>query len=152
MPPYTMTMFSNEKHPPALPCASPLSVPYPHPPVSPRPRVTTGYTNRSGKVSASRSSKKATRSGFLAQRHRVQHAPSQRCATPSPICQPTARSLMTDFAYLHPRALHTSGRLMVEMRTRWPDESVLMFFAFDILHQDGVDLRSALAHRTETRF
>src|SRR5262245_18365211 len=33
-------------------------------------------------------------------------------------------------------------RLMVEMRTRWPDESVLMFYVFDILHQDCVDLRN----------
>jgi len=27
------------------------------------------------------------------------------------------------------------------MRTRWPDEGQLMFLAFDLLHQDGVDLR-----------
>jgi len=32
-------------------------------------------------------------------------------------------------------------RLMVEMRTRAPDESQLMFLVFDILHPDGVDLR-----------
>ena len=32
-------------------------------------------------------------------------------------------------------------RLMAEMRTRAPDESQLMFLVFDILHQDGVDLR-----------
>jgi len=30
---------------------------------------------------------------------------------------------------------------MCTMRTRWPDETALMFFAFDVLHQDGVDLR-----------
>ena len=30
---------------------------------------------------------------------------------------------------------------MREMRTNHPDESVLMFVAFDILFQDGVDLR-----------
>ena len=33
-------------------------------------------------------------------------------------------------------------RLMHQMRTRWPDESQLVFLAFDLLHQDGVDLRS----------
>jgi hypothetical protein len=27
------------------------------------------------------------------------------------------------------------------MRTRWPGESDLVFMAFDLLHQDGVDLR-----------
>ena len=27
------------------------------------------------------------------------------------------------------------------MRTRWPDETDRMYFAFDLLHQDGVDLR-----------
>ena len=31
--------------------------------------------------------------------------------------------------------------LMPEMRTGHPDESQLMFLAFDLLHQDGVDLR-----------
>src|SRR5262249_51732160 len=30
---------------------------------------------------------------------------------------------------------------MREMRTRWPDETSSAFFAFDLLHQDGVDLR-----------
>lgn len=32
-------------------------------------------------------------------------------------------------------------RLMREMRTKHPDESQLMFLVFDLLHQDGVDLR-----------
>ena len=32
-------------------------------------------------------------------------------------------------------------RLMHQMRTKQPDESQLMFLAFDLLHQDGVDLR-----------
>ena len=31
--------------------------------------------------------------------------------------------------------------LLSTMRTRWPDETALMFFPFDLLHQDGVDLR-----------
>ena len=33
-------------------------------------------------------------------------------------------------------------RLMPQMRTSHPDESQLMFMAFDLLHQDGVDLRA----------
>jgi len=32
-------------------------------------------------------------------------------------------------------------KLMARMRTSHPDEAQLMFIAFDILHQDGVDLR-----------
>ncbi len=32
-------------------------------------------------------------------------------------------------------------RLMAQMRTSHPDESQLMFLVFDLLHQDGVDLR-----------
>jgi bifunctional non-homologous end joining protein LigD len=32
-------------------------------------------------------------------------------------------------------------RLMAEMRTRRPDEEQLVFMVFDLLHQDGVDLR-----------
>jgi bifunctional non-homologous end joining protein LigD len=33
-------------------------------------------------------------------------------------------------------------QLMSQMRSRWPDESRLMFLAFDRLHQDSADLRS----------
>jgi len=33
-------------------------------------------------------------------------------------------------------------QLMWQMRARWPDESRLMFLAFDLLHLDGWDLRS----------
>jgi ATP-dependent DNA ligase len=32
-------------------------------------------------------------------------------------------------------------KLMAQMRTSHPDEAQLMFMAFDLLHQDGVDLR-----------
>jgi hypothetical protein len=34
-----------------------------------------------------------------------------------------------------------SYRLMHQMRMRWPDEASLMFLAFELLHQDAVDLR-----------
>ena len=30
---------------------------------------------------------------------------------------------------------------MAEMRSKWPDESALMFMVFDLLHHDDVDLR-----------
>jgi ATP-dependent DNA ligase len=32
-------------------------------------------------------------------------------------------------------------RLMHQMRTRWPEEGLLVFLALDLLHQDGVDVR-----------
>jgi bifunctional non-homologous end joining protein LigD len=32
-------------------------------------------------------------------------------------------------------------RLMAEMRTKWPDQDQLVLIMFDLLHQDGVDLR-----------
>jgi hypothetical protein len=38
---------------------------------------------------------------------------------------------------------------MGEMRKGRPDELPLMFFAFDLLHQDGVDLRASTALRAE---
>jgi bifunctional non-homologous end joining protein LigD len=38
--------------------------------------------------------------------------------------------------------------LMSQMRSSWPDEERLVFFAFDLLHQDGVDLQGlALSER-----
>ena len=30
-------------------------------------------------------------------------------------------------------------RLMTQMRTRWPEQKLLVFLAFDLLQQDGVD-------------
>jgi bifunctional non-homologous end joining protein LigD len=32
-------------------------------------------------------------------------------------------------------------RLMAEMRTKWPDQDQLVLIMFDLLHQDGIDLR-----------
>ena len=34
------------------------------------------------------------------------------------------------------------NKLMHRMRTRWPEEGLLVFQAFDFLHQNGVGLRS----------
>jgi hypothetical protein len=40
---------------------------------------------------------------------------------------------------------------MHQMRTRWPEEELLVFLAFDLLHRDGVDLRSlSSANATST--
>jgi ATP dependent DNA ligase domain len=50
----------------------------------------------------------------------------------------TARSLMSRAA---PRARRIFYRPMEQMRTSHPDEGQLVFLAFDLLHQDGVDLR-----------
>jgi bifunctional non-homologous end joining protein LigD len=59
------------------------------------------------------------------------------------------------FAHLPTRAAVLDGELCLidatgqsnfrelhdQMRTRWPGEDDLVFMAFDLLHQDGVDLR-----------
>lgn len=42
------------------------------------------------------------------------------------------------------------ARLHVNMRSRWPGEDDLMFFAFDLLHQDGVDPQGAPALGAQT--
>ena len=47
-----------------------------------------------------------------------------------------------ELCLLDPRGGAHFYQLMAQMRTRWPDESQLVFLAFDLLHQDDVDLRS----------
>jgi ATP dependent DNA ligase domain len=47
-----------------------------------------------------------------------------------------------ELVLIDPRGAAHFYRLMAQMRTSSPDESQLMFLAFDLLHQDGVDLRS----------
>jgi bifunctional non-homologous end joining protein LigD len=53
------------------------------------------------------------------------------------------RSAIVDgeLCLIDPRGSAHFYRLMAQMRTSHPDESQLMFLAFDLLHQDGVDLR-----------
>jgi ATP-dependent DNA ligase len=55
----------------------------------------------------------------------------------------STRSAILDgeLVLLDPRGAAHFYRLMREMRGSRPDETQLMFLAFDILHQDGVDLR-----------
>jgi bifunctional non-homologous end joining protein LigD len=46
-----------------------------------------------------------------------------------------------ELVLIDPRGAAHFYQLMAQMRTSHPDESQLMFLAFDLLHQDGVDLR-----------
>ena len=47
-----------------------------------------------------------------------------------------------ELCLIDPRGSAHFYRLMAQMRTSHPDESQLMFLMFDLLHQDGVDLRA----------
>ena len=87
---------------------------------------------------ASKSSKTAVRFGSI-------HAtvPNTRIACrawwkPSPT---RAAILDGELCLIDPTGGAHFYRLMHQMRTSHPDESQLMFLAFDLLHQDGVDLR-----------
>ena len=55
---------------------------------------------------------------------------------------PTKSAILDgELVLIDPRGAAHFYRLMAQMRTSEPDESQLMFLAFDLLHQDGVDLR-----------
>jgi bifunctional non-homologous end joining protein LigD len=55
---------------------------------------------------------------------------------------PTQSAILDgELVLIDPRGAAHSYQLMAQMRTSSPDESQLMFLAFDLLHQDGVDLR-----------
>ena len=55
---------------------------------------------------------------------------------------PTQSAILDgELVLIDPRGAAHFYRLMAQMRTSEPDESQLMFSAFDLLHQDGVDLR-----------
>jgi bifunctional non-homologous end joining protein LigD len=55
---------------------------------------------------------------------------------------PTQSAILDgELVLLDPRGAAHFYRLMAQMRTSHPDESKLMFLVFDLLHQDGVDLR-----------
>jgi ATP-dependent DNA ligase len=56
---------------------------------------------------------------------------------------PTQSAILDgELCRIDPRGAAHFYRLMREMRTRSPDESQLMVLDFDLLHQDGVNLRS----------
>ena len=55
---------------------------------------------------------------------------------------PTQSAILDgELCLIDPRDSAHFYRLMAQMRTSHPDESQLMLLAFDLLHQDGVDLR-----------
>jgi ATP-dependent DNA ligase len=55
---------------------------------------------------------------------------------------PTRSAILDgELCLIDPRGSAHFYRLMAQMRTSHPDETQLMFLAFDLLHQDGVDLR-----------
>jgi bifunctional non-homologous end joining protein LigD len=55
---------------------------------------------------------------------------------------PTRAAILDgELCLIDPRGAAHFYRLMAQMRTSSPDESQLMFLVFDLLHQDGVDLR-----------
>ena len=55
---------------------------------------------------------------------------------------PTQSAILDgELVLIDPRGAAHFYRLMAQMGTSHPDESQLMFVAFDLLHQDGVDLR-----------
>ena len=60
----------------------------------------------------------------------------------------SAAILDGELVLIDPRGAAHFYQLMSQMRTSSPDESQLMFLVFDLLHQDGVDLRGlALTER-----
>ena len=91
--------------------------------------------------SASRSSKMAAISGAI--RATALNAPSACRAwlRLSARCPRNRPFLTGELVLVDPRGGAHFYRLMAQMRTSHPDESQLMFLAFDLLHQDGVDLR-----------
>jgi bifunctional non-homologous end joining protein LigD len=55
---------------------------------------------------------------------------------------PTQSAILDgELVLIDPRGAAHFYRLMAQMRTSHPDESQLMFLVFDLLYQDGVDLR-----------
>ena len=55
---------------------------------------------------------------------------------------PTQSAILDgELCLIDPRGSAHFYRLMAQMRTSRPDESQKLFLAFDLLHQDGVDLR-----------
>jgi bifunctional non-homologous end joining protein LigD len=55
---------------------------------------------------------------------------------------PTRSAILDgELCLIDPRGGANFYLLMTQMRTSSPDESQLLYLAFDLLHQDGVDLR-----------
>jgi len=55
---------------------------------------------------------------------------------------PTSSAILDgELVYLGADGLPRFYKRLHEMRLRWPDEDRLVFFVFDLLHRDGVNLR-----------
>ena len=55
---------------------------------------------------------------------------------------PTQSAILDgELCLIDPRGGAHFWKLMAQMRTKWPEEDLLIFLAFDLLYQDGVDLR-----------
>ena len=56
---------------------------------------------------------------------------------------PTKSAILDgELVLIDPRGAAHFYRLMAQMRTSSPDEAQFMFMVFDLLHQDGIDLRA----------
>jgi ATP-dependent DNA ligase len=117
-------------------------VPYPRPQPCARPRATIGCTNPSGMAFASRPSKTAPASVSI--RATVPDTPTLLPGMVEAFAKLPTQSAILDgeLCLIDPRGSAHFYRLMAQMRTSRPDESQLMFLAFDLLHQDGIDLRA----------
>jgi bifunctional non-homologous end joining protein LigD len=93
-------------------------------------------------ASASRSSRMAARCGAI--RGTVRNTPIACRGWPRRFGKLPAQSAILDgeLCLIDPRGSAHFYRLMAQMRTSHPDESQLVFLAFDVLQQDGVDLRA----------
>jgi ATP dependent DNA ligase domain len=85
-----------------------------------------------------RSSKTAATLGFI--RATAPNTPT--ACRPWPRPSPTQSAILDgELCVIDHRGAAHFYKLMAQMRTGHPDERQLMFLAFDLLHQDGVDLR-----------
>ena len=90
---------------------------------------------------ASRSSRTAARFGSIRATARNTPTACRAWSRPSASCPRNRPFSTASWCLIDPRGAAHFYRLMAQMRTSSPDESQLMFLAFDLLHQDGVDLR-----------
>jgi ATP dependent DNA ligase domain len=124
------------------PPVSHLSVRASRRPLPAHPGVRVGFSSRNGMASDFKSSRTAPASVST---RRVGPDYTARLPTMAEafgkLPAPSA-TLDGELVLINPRGGAHFYRLMREMRTSHPDEAQLMFLAFDLLHQHGVDLRS----------
>src|SRR5258705_4469469 len=71
----------------------------------------------------------------LSSKNRTNTRTSFAWSNGSPTCRHPRRYLMASCVLIDARGGASFYRLMAEMRTRWPNDQQMMFFAFDLLHQ-----------------